>query len=126
MGDVRMEVENNSDRLLREYPICIIVQLEYEDAEDVRKVLDFRNSIGEAIENRLEEERMGFCDGGDLGGETMNIFFYVNDVNQSFSVIKELLWNMDDVSKRNLKIVSIENEKMDVLYPEGGTFSVFK
>ena len=73
-------------------------------------------AAGHIVENRfgriLEEARVGFADGTDIGSGSMNIFFYVSDPFRALEFVKKGLPEKYVVAYRN------KEDRYVVLWPK--------
>lgn len=102
--------------------IELVVQYPYEE-NHMEEALELRYMVEDLMNECLGWTGNGFCDGGDVGSGTINIFNYVIDVEKAFQS------TLSELSEGNLlKGVKIayENDKGDyiALYPKGSTFDL--
>ena len=77
--------------------------------------LNKRYEIEEFMNNELGWYGLGYCDGGDIGSGTMNIFCLVVDIEIAVKTIKELLINNKMIEGA---FIIEESDELIVHYPE--------
>ncbi len=106
----------------------IVIQFRASDMQDVvtLKEWDWLHERTDELDKLLMEYDLGDCDGGQIGGGSMEIFCYVADTPRGVEVIKQYLTDHEWIGF--CKIVSrAENaEKWEVHCPEGASFSIWK
>ena len=115
---------------------------QYADDEEQRLIVQYRieghgrdtdHDKRVAVENLLgeflEDADLGYCDGGDIGSGTMNVFCEVAAEN-AVTACKAIVAKLETAAIEGVVIAFLDDEDEDaepnVLYPEGfaGTFSV--
>lgn len=66
----------------------LIVQFPYDEGQEVAAI-ERRHMMEEVIHDGLLHTGNGYCEGGDIGSGTTNIFYYVLDVEAAVSLIFE-------------------------------------
>lgn len=99
----------------------LIVQFPYDEGQ-AEAALERRHMMEEIIDEGLLHTGNGYCEGGDIGSGTTNIFYHVLDVEAAVSLIFE---GMKEHDVRGEPIIAVsEGEAYTVLYPEGMTFDL--
>ncbi len=102
--------------------IELVVQYSYEE-KDMEAVLEKRHHVEDLMNECLGWTGNGFCDGGDIGSGTANIFNYVVDIEKAVTTIIEELKSNDLLE--GLKIgYSNPEEEYIALYPKGTEFDL--
>lgn len=82
-----------------------------------------RHSVQSLMDECLGWTGNGFCDGGDIGSGTANIFNYVLNVEEALKVIMEELSNNNLLE--NIKIAYLNDDEEYVsLFPKGIDFYI--
>ncbi|WP_251055855.1 MULTISPECIES: DUF2716 domain-containing protein [unclassified Exiguobacterium] len=99
----------------------LIVQFPYDEGQ-AEAALERRHMMEEMIDEGLLHTGNGYCEGGDIGSGTTNIFYHVLDVEAAVSLIFE---GMKEHDVRGEPIIAIsEGEAYTILYPEGVPFDL--
>ncbi|VWX34570.1 conserved hypothetical protein [Exiguobacterium oxidotolerans] len=99
----------------------LVVQFPYAEGQ-AEAALERRHMMEEMIDEGLLHTGNGYCEGGDIGGNTTNIFYHVLDVEAAVSLIFE---GMKEHDVRGEPIIAVpEGETYTGLYPEGATFDL--
>lgn len=99
----------------------LIVQFPYDEGQ-AEVALERRHMMEEMIDEGLLHTGNGYCEGGDIGSGTTNIFYHVLDVEAAVSLIFE---GMKEHDVRGEPIIAIsEGEAYTVLYPERAPFDL--
>ncbi|WP_238239674.1 DUF2716 domain-containing protein [Exiguobacterium acetylicum] len=116
------ELERQGYRELNETDYTgLVVQFSYEKGQE-EAALERRHMMEEVINDSLLHMGNGYCEGGDIGSGTTNIFYYVLDVEAAVALIFEEMKARDVQDEP--KIAVQEGEVYTVLYPEGATFDL--
>ena len=81
--------------------------------------LDKRHLNEENLGEALEWTGTGFCEGGDIGSGTANIYCRVVDVHIATRVIKDVL-NQSN-SLEGVTLAYTDGDTYKIVYPQGGT-----
>lgn len=100
-----------------------VIQISYQENEDIEEVLNKRNFIEGLMNECLGWTGNGHCDGGDIGSGTANIFCCVIDIDKACEVIKKEL-EENNVLEGALLAYLDENEDYITLYPAGKEFKI--
>ncbi|MGI1807073.1 DUF2716 domain-containing protein [Exiguobacterium sp. TDN 0502] len=99
----------------------LVVQFSYEKGQE-ETALERRHMMEEVINDCLLHTGNGYCEGGDIGSGTTNIFYHVLDVEAAIALIFE------EMKARNVqdepKIAVQEGAAYTVRYPQGATFDL--
>lgn len=116
------ELERQGYRELNETDYTkLIVQFPYDGGQEVAAI-ERRHMMEEVIHDGLLHTGNGYCEGGDIGSGTTNIFYYVLDIEAAVALIFEEMKIRDVQGKP--KIAIQEGETYTVLYPERARFEL--
>jgi hypothetical protein len=85
--------------------------------------LEKRHKVESLLGESLESTNNGYCDGGDIGSGTINVFLSVLDPNRAAETVTEAL---REVQLLEGATIALETEEgFEVLWPQdfGGEFS---
>ncbi|WP_290719279.1 MULTISPECIES: hypothetical protein [Exiguobacterium] len=99
----------------------LVVQFPYDEGQ-AEAALERRHMMEEMIDEGLLHTGNGYCEGGDIGSGTTNIFYHVLDVEAVVSLIFEGI-KEHDVQGEPIIAIS-EGEAYTVLYSEEATFDL--
>lgn len=99
----------------------LVVQFSYEKDQE-ETALERRHMMEEVINDGLLHTGNGYCEGGDVGSGTTNIFYHVLDVKTAITLIFEEMKARDVQDEP--KIAVQEGAAYTVLYPQGATFDL--
>ena len=99
----------------------LIVQFSYEKDQE-ETALERRYMMEEVVNDGLLHTGNGYCEGGDIGSGTTNIFYHVLDVEAAIALIFEKMKARDVQDEP--KIAVQEGETYAVLYPQGAPFEL--
>ncbi|SDZ39309.1 WGR domain-containing protein [Evansella caseinilytica] len=100
----------------------LVVQYSYEENE-MEETLEKRHFVEDLMNECLGWTGNGFCDGGDIGSGTANIFNYVVDIEKATETIIKELSNQQLLANVKLAYLTEEEEYLP-LYPEGCDFDL--
>jgi hypothetical protein len=84
--------------------------------------LEHRHEIERALGELLEARDLGVCDGGDIGGGTMNVFLYhVSDVPAVVSLSVECLRSNGWLTEGCLIAAGRADERLKIVWPDGAS-----
>ena len=90
--------------------------------------LSKRHKIEDLLGQALESAEIGFCDGGDIGGGSMNIFLYTHDRRSAQELVIRTLRAQKMLDGAVIAVCANpeEDEPYEVVWPEDydGEFSV--
>lgn len=89
--------------------------------------LDWRHKQELELDNILVTENLGYCDGGQGGAGTMEIFLSVSDISRTVELVRDYLTNQEFIGF--CKIVSHEADNYEdwtVHYPPDAQFSMWE
>ncbi|WP_130068138.1 hypothetical protein [Bacillus albus] len=116
------QLANGYKELDEEELIEFVLQYVYTD-DQLEDGLEKRQKIQEIMDEALGWSGNGYCDGGDIGSGTINIYTFVIDVNKALQTTINELENhhlLDDV-----KIAYMSNdEEYKQIYPNKGEFNL--
>lgn len=101
----------------------LIIQYSYDDEDQFLTMLEKRHLVEDLMNECLGWTGNGFCDGGDIGSGTANIFNYVIDVEKATQTIIQELKKNNLLDEVKIAYYSPEEEDYIVLYPKGVDFS---
>ncbi|HDR7794967.1 TPA: hypothetical protein QCY19_003625 [Bacillus luti] len=98
--------------------------LQYDYTEDqLEEVLEKRNQVEEVMDEALGWSGNGYCDGGDIGSGTINIFTFVIDVDKALQTTLNELENEQLLDGVKIAYVNDEEDYIQV-YPSEGEFNL--
>ncbi|MGE6257484.1 hypothetical protein ACQKCU_06155 [Heyndrickxia sporothermodurans] len=103
--------------------IELVVQYSYEE-DEMEAPLVKRHNVEGLMNECLGWTGNGFCDGGDIGSGTANIFNYVVDVEMATQTIIEELRNNNLLEKVKIAYLNPEDEEYIALYPKETDFDL--
>ncbi|MFL0200509.1 DUF2716 domain-containing protein [Exiguobacterium acetylicum] len=99
----------------------LVVQFPYDEGQ-AEAALERRHMMEEMIDEGLLHTGNGYCEGGDIGSGTTNIFYHVLDVEAAVSLIFE---GMKEHDVQGEPIIAIsEGAAYTVRYPQGAPFDL--
>lgn len=124
IGKLAEEKENEGyDFLSEEDLIELVIQYSYRENE-MNATLEKRHHVEELMNECLGWTGNGYCDGGDIGSGTANIFNYVLDVEKAATTIINELKINDLLKGVKIAYCPAEDEQYIGLYPEGTAFDL--
>lgn len=98
--------------------------LQYDYAENqLEEALEKRHQVQEIMDEALGWSGNGYCDGGDIGSGTINIFTFVIDVDKALQTTLEELKNQQLSDGVKIAYVNDEEDYIQV-YPSEGEFNL--
>jgi hypothetical protein len=71
--------------------------------------------LEDALDAQLKESDNGYCDGGDIGNNNINIFLFVNDKKIAIDLIRKVLTKLEMNGK--FLIAERLGNNVSVIYP---------
>ncbi|GIN89422.1 hypothetical protein [Siminovitchia terrae] len=103
--------------------IELVIQYSYKES-DMESTLEKRHDVEDLMNECLGWTGNGYCDGGDIGSGTANIFNYVIDVEKAAQTIMEELKDNALLEDAKIAYSNPEDEEYIVLYPQGAEFNL--
>jgi hypothetical protein len=120
-GDEQVKCESERHEEIREHK-TLIVQYRTEGWGSSQD-LEMRWTVESLLDECLKSMSNGYCDGGDIGSGTINIFLSVLDPHRATEAVIEALRKAQLLEGATIALE--DEEKFEVLWPEGfeGGFS---
>lgn len=85
----------------------------------------FRHRHEIIFDNILKFHDLGYCEGGATGAGTMEIFFFVSDIERTVKILKQALTKLDLLGEAKIAGCFNGSDEITVYYPKGATFSLW-
>ncbi|PEC10045.1 hypothetical protein CN639_28805 [Bacillus toyonensis] len=99
-----------------------VLQYVYKD-DQLEDALEKRQEIQEIMDEALGWTGNGYCDGGDIGSGTINIYTFVVDINKVLQTTINELENHHLLDGVKIAYMSDDEEYMQI-YPNKGEFNL--
>jgi hypothetical protein len=106
----------------------VVVQFKNSGGLGSLNELDWRHQMEDRLDGLLSDADLGYCDGGQSGAGSMEVFLYVSDVMGSVELVKQYLTDEELIGWAKIAhfVEGGDGGKWVIDYPKSGQFDIWQ